>query len=88
MMSLFFLFCNQFAHLDFSDRIVLRNVLAHVQAAIISMAVVIWDVLQAGRGIIVIKAMTYQVLIKLEYWFIYNVCICTCAKKCNAMLNF
>lgn len=53
--------------MDFSDSIVLRNVKAHVQAAIVSMAVVIWDVSKAGRGIIVIKEMSYQVYINLIY---------------------
>lgn len=85
--------------MDFSDSIVLRNVLAHVQAAIMSMAVVIWDVFQAGRGIIVIKDMTYQVLINLILLFniirlihgllyLIYIYICTYAKKCNAKHNF
>lgn len=53
--------------MDFSGKIVLRNVIVHVQAAIVSMAVVIWDVYQAGWGIIVIKEMMYQVFISLIY---------------------
>lgn len=85
--------------MDFSDKIVQRNVITHVQAAIMSMAAVILDVFQAGRGIIVIKDMTYQVLINLILLFQYNLFhpvsfvfslyihlhIC---KKCNAKQNF
>lgn len=82
--------------MDFSDKIVQRNVITHVQAAIMSMAVVILDVFQAGRGIIVIKDMTYQVLINLILLFniicfiqylLYLVYIYICTYAKNVMQN-
>lgn len=55
--------------MDSSDKIVLTNVIAHVQAVIVSMAVVIRDVSQDGRDTIVIKEMTCQVFMSLIYPF-------------------
>lgn len=45
------------------------NVIAHVQAVIVSMAVVIRDVSQDGRDTIAMKEMSYQVLMSLIYPF-------------------
>lgn len=53
--------------MDFSDKTVTINVTAHVQAVIVSMAVVIRDVSQDGRDIIAMIEMSYQVFVTLIY---------------------
>lgn len=55
--------------MDSSDKIVLRNVIGHVQAVIVSMAVVIRDVSQDGRDTIAMIEMSYQVFTSLIYLF-------------------
>lgn len=55
--------------MDSSDKIVLRNVIGHVQAVIMSMAVVIRDVSQDGRDTIAMIEMSYQVFTSLIYPF-------------------
>lgn len=55
--------------MDSSDKTVTINVIAHVQAVIVSMAVVIRDVSQDGRDIIAMKEMSYQVFMSLIYPF-------------------
>lgn len=64
-----FSFCDQVVHMDSSDKTVPINVIAHVQAVIVSMAVVIRDVSQDGRDIIAMKEMSYQVFMSLIYPF-------------------
>lgn len=55
--------------MDSSDKIVLTNVIGHVQAVIVSMAVVIRDVSQDGRDTIAMIEMSYQVFMSLIYPF-------------------
>lgn len=55
--------------MDFSDKTVPINVIAHVQAVIVSMAVVIRDVSQDGRDTIAMKEMSYQVFMSLIFPF-------------------
>lgn len=55
--------------MDSSDKIVLTNVIGHVQAVIVSMAVVIRDVTQDGRDTIAMKEMSYQVFMSWMYLF-------------------
>lgn len=55
--------------MDSSDKIVLTNVIGHVQGVIVSMAVVIRDVSQDGRDTIAKIEMSYQVFMSLIYPF-------------------
>lgn len=55
--------------MDYSDKTVPINVIAHVQAVIVSMAVVIRDVSQDGRDTIAMKEMSYQVFMSLIFPF-------------------
>lgn len=55
--------------MDFSDKNVLTNVIGHVLAAIVSMAVVIRDVSQDGRDTIAMIEMSHQVFMSLIYPF-------------------
>lgn len=53
--------------MDSSDKTVPINVIAHVQAVIVSMAVVIRDVSQDGWDTIAMKEMSYQVFASLIF---------------------
>lgn len=55
--------------MDSSDKTVPINVIAHVQAVIVSMAVVIRDVFQDGRDTIAMIEMSYQVFMSLIHCF-------------------
>lgn len=55
--------------MDYSDKIVLTNVIGHVQAVIVSMAIVIRDVSKDGRDTIAMIEMPYQVFMSLIYPF-------------------
>lgn len=55
--------------MDSSDKTVPVNVIGHVQAVIVSIAVVIRDVSQDGRDTIATKEMSYQVFMSLIYPF-------------------
>lgn len=55
--------------MDSSDKTVPINVIAHVQAVMVSVAVVIRDVSQDGQDTIAMKEMSYQVFTSLIYPF-------------------